>query len=47
MDSDDDHQPNFSEVELKLLEDFAFRLNNEISELREEVKQLRLSLIHI
>ncbi len=42
MDSDDDHQPNFSEVELKLLEDFAFRLNNEISELREEVKQLRI-----
>ena len=42
MDSDGDHQPNFSEVELKLLEDFAFRINNEVSELREEVKQLRI-----
>ncbi len=42
MDSKRNRSSNFSETELKLLEDYASRLNSEIIELRKQVQEMRI-----
>ena len=42
MDSKRNRSSNFSEIELKLLEDYASRLNSEIIELRKQVQEMRI-----
>ena len=42
MDPNRNRPSNFSEIEMKLLEDYASRLNSEIIELREQVQEMRI-----
>jgi len=42
MDPDRNRPSKFSEIEMKLLEDYASRLNSEIIELRKQVQEMRI-----